>query len=288
MKKEQENDDKYLLELGDYLKAIGYQKATQRSILLGCKAYLDWLEKPIVKTTRSDIKAYHNYLENRPNKLFVGGLSSKMIRDYLWQISLLYKLLEQDNILLKNPMSGYPLPKVTNQSRPILNLSQIQQLYKVAENLKEIAVLHIYYGLGLRRSEGVALNLEAVDYKNGWLIVEKGKGGKGRSIPLTPRIQADLKAYVLQERPGNQERAFLLNQRQRRMSGASALRLLRKLLKRADLPKEIDLHSLRHSIATHLIHKGMPMEQVRDYLGHAHLESTQKYIHYDPRKLSKK
>lgn len=287
MKKE-EIEDKCLINLRDYLKALGYQKATQRGILLGCKAYLNWLKKPIDQTARADIKAYHQYLENRPNKLFVGGLSSKMIRDYLWQISLLYKLLQQDNILPKNPMSGYPLPKVTNQSRPLLDIAQIQQLYKVAETKKEVALLHLYYGLGLRRSEGVALNLEDVDYKNGWLIVEKGKGGKGRSIPLTPRIQADLKAYVLQERPSNQERAFLLNTKQRRMSGQSALRLLRKLLKRANLPKEIDLHGLRHSIATHLIHKGMPMEQVRDYLGHAHLESTQKYIHYDPRKLSKK
>ena len=82
-------------------------------------------------------------------------------------------------------------------------------------------------------------------------------------------------------------KAFLLNINHKRLRGASALLILKKLLKRAKITKKIDLHCLRHSIATHLIHKGMPLEQVRDYLGHSHLESTQKYIHYDPRKLSK-
>lgn len=272
--------------LSDYLRAIGYQKESQKTILRACLQYDNWLKKPLELSSRADIKSYHDYLDNRPNLRTQGGLSSKMIRDYLWAIALLFKLLEQQDLILKNPLSGYPLPKVRNEKREVLSLEEIYQLYAIIETLKEAVILHLFYGLGLRRSEGEALNLEDIDFKNNWLIVHKGKGGKGRNIPLTPSIKNDLKNYVLTERKKVQHPAFLLNRNHQRLRGASALLILKKLLHRAKIEKKIDLHCLRHSIATHLIHKGMPLEQVRDYLGHSHLESTQKYVHYDPTKLS--
>ena len=282
---------KILEEVALYLQAVGYQKGSQSGIKGGVKAFLFWLESKNIyqlqDITRSTIKAYQEYLENRPNKLFKGGLSSKMIRDYLWNVSLLLKLQEQQNRLDKNPMSGYVLPKVESEKRAILTPLEISQLYEVCSNLKERCILHIYYGLGLRRSEGEALNLKDIDYKNGWLFVRKGKGGKTRNIPLTAAIQSDLKDYVLNDRPRVQETALFLNTLNRRYRGASALKLVKKLIEKANIDKKIDLHCLRHSITTHLIQQGMPIEQVRDYLGHAHLESTQNYIHYDTKKLFK-
>ena len=278
---------KWEQDLTDYTKAVGYRKETQKALLYACRRFATWLKNPLENTTRADIKSYHEHLENRPSLRSTGGLSSKMIRDYLWAISVLFKLLEQQGEMIKNPMSGYPLPKVNNEKREVLELAEIHQLYEVTESLKEVAILHLFYGLGLRRSEGAALYLEDIDFKNNWLIVKKGKGGKGRNIPLTPRIKTDLKNYVLEERKNINNKAFLLNTKDRRLRGNSALLILKKLLKRTQITKKIDLHCLRHSIATHLIHKGMPLEQVRDYLGHSHLESTQKYVHYDPNKLLK-
>jgi integrase/recombinase XerD len=282
---------KILQEVALYLQAVGYQKGSQQGIKGGVKAFLFWLESKgifeLKDITRSTIKAYQEYLENRPNKLYKGGLSSKMIRDYLWNASLLLKLQEQQNRLDKNPMSGYVLPKVESEKRAILTPLEISQLYEACSSLKERCILHIYYGLGLRRSEGEALNLKDIDYKNGWLFVRKGKGGKSRNIPLTAAIQSDLKDYVLNHRPRVQETALFLNTLNRRYRGASALKLVKKLIEKANIDKKIDLHCLRHSITTHLIQQGMPIEQVRDYLGHAHLESTQNYIHYDTKKLFK-
>lgn len=272
-----------------YVQAVGYQKGSQYCLQLGVKQFFLWLENQGIYSLQiiklSTIKAYHQYLENRPNKQTCGGLSSKMIRDYLWTVSLLFKTLEQSGQLSYNPMSGYELPKVENQAREILSFVEISQLYEQCDNLKERCILHLYYGLGLRRSEGIGLNLSDLDYKNGWLYIQKGKGGKGRNMPLTPRIKQDFKNYLLLERPRVSQVALLLNRNQKRLSGQSALHLLRKLLKKAGITKRIDLHCLRHSIATHLINQGMPLEQVRNYLGHAHLESTQRYVHYDYQRL---
>jgi integrase/recombinase XerD len=291
MKNLSKNYQEILEEVALYLQAVGYQKGSQQGIKGGVKAFLFWLESKSIyqlqAIRRSTIKDYQEYLENRPNKVFKGGLSSKMIRDYLWSVSLLLKLQEQQNRLDKNPMSGYVLPKVESEKRAILTLLEITRLYEACSSLKERCILHVYYGLGLRRSEGEALNLKDIDYKNGWLFVRKGKGGKTRNIPLTAAIQSDLKDYVLNHRPRVHETALFLNTLHKRYRGASALKLVKKLIEKANIDKKIDLHCLRHSITTHLIQQGMPIEQVRDYLGHAHLESTQNYIHYDTKKLFK-
>lgn len=289
MEKINENYEAILQELGQYVQAVGYQINSQKGILRGAKEFVFWLQKKEImqleQVERQDIKQYQNYLETRQNKLFVGGLSSKMVRDYLWTASLLFKLLEQQGKLTHNPLSGYELPAVSSEKRAILSLAETQRLYHACTNLKERCILHIYYGLGLRRSEGEALNLLDVDYRNGWLFVRKGKGGQGRNMPLTPSIQEDFRNYILYERPPVPENALLLNKKLCRLQGASALIILKKLLRKANITKTIDLHCLRHSIATHLINQGMKMEQVREYLGHRHLESTQNYIRYDTKKI---
>ncbi len=282
---------KILEEVALYLQAVGYQKGSQQGIKGGIKAFLLWLESKNIyqlqDIRRSTIKDYQEYLENRPSQYQTGGLSSKMIRDYLHAVRLLLKLQEQQNRLEKNPMSGYVLPKAESEKRAILTPLEISQLYEACSSLKERCILHIYYGLGLRRSEGEALRLKDIDYKNGWLFVRKGKGGTSRNIPLTVAIQKDLKDYVLNHRPNVQESALFINAHLKPYRGASALRLVKKLIEKASIDKKIDLHCLRHSITTHLIQQGMPIEQVRDYLGHAHLESTQNYIHYDTKQLFK-
>ena len=273
-----------LQDLALYLKAVGYNPHYQHQIIRAVQRFFAWLIEQkiyeIEQVHRHHIKAWHEYLENRPNELFVGGLSDNTIRNYLHPLQLLFTSLQLQNQLLLNPMSGYKLPPCNYQEREILSLLEIEQVYSKCKSLKERCVLHIYYGLGLRRSEGQAINLGDVDYKNAWLYVPKGKGGKGRNMPLTKRIQQDFKTYILAERPRVQNSAFMLNKINKRMQGQSALRLLKKLLKRTNIDKRIDLHSLRHSIATHLIQQQMPIEQVRDYLGHRHLESTQRYVHY--------
>jgi integrase/recombinase XerD len=282
---------KLVVEMERYAQAMGYKDGTKKAIKWGLISFLEWLESKniyaIEKVNRGTIKRYHEYLKNRPNKMGSGGLSSSMIVEYLWTVRMLFKYQEQCEKIKKNPMSGYPSPKVENQKRMILNRSEIEQLYEVCETIKERIVLHLYYGLGLRRSEGVALNIKDIDFKNGWLYVLEGKGGKSRNVPLAKGIQSDFKQYLLGEERRLRSSALLLNKQQNRLQGYSALKILRKLLKRANLNEKIDLHCLRHSIATHLIKEEMPVEQVRVFLGHDHLETTQKYIHYEPTEVFK-
>jgi len=100
---------------------------------------------------------------------------------------------------------------------------------------------------------------------------------------MSHRVRKDLLNYLEKGRGSSLELALILNRNGLRMSGESFNRTLKKLIERTDIQKVITLHSLRHSIATHLLESNLSIEKVRDFLGHKHLESTQIYtrIHED-------
>ena len=128
-----------------------------------------------------------------------------------------------------------------------------------------------------------------IDFKEGFLYVRKGKGGKRRVIPLSNGVRKDFLNYYQNERGYHPDQsAFILNEKERRMKGNSYNQRLKRLVEKSGILKPITLHNLRHSIATHLLWEGLSLEQVRDFLGHAHLETTQIYTHYDSRNIFKK
>lgn len=170
----------------------------------------------------------------------------------------------------KSPERGYREP---------LTVAEIQQLFNVAVTCREHAMLHLFYSCGLRCSEAVWLRLSDVQFRHRLLYVRSGKGARRRVIPLTGRVADSLEQYVLQERGTARYTgsSFMLNRKGRAMTGKNYVSLLKSLLRRADMCKDISPHYLRHSIATHLLQNEMSMEYVRDFLGHQCLESTQIY-----------
>lgn len=278
MKKIEKKNRNYLLSFEQYIEIVGYRKKSQERYLSSIKRFTKWVNKDLKAVNLQEVQAYQKHLEQRPNERQGGGLKNSTIRSYLSPLVVFYNYLQQYEGLTINPTTVYQVPPEIPTEKVILHRLEIQQLYQACQQLKEHCTLHLYYGLGLRRSEGAAVQLADIDYQNGWLYVPKGKGGKGRKLPLTTRIATDFKHYVLHERQSNKQPYFLLNQSGNPLRGKSALNHLKQLLKRANINKPVHLHSLRHSIATHLIQAGLPLEQVSDYLGHGHLESTQRYV----------
>ncbi|MEO1076147.1 MAG: tyrosine-type recombinase/integrase, partial [Bacteroidota bacterium] len=172
--------------------------------------------------------------------------------------------------------------------------------------LRDRAMLAVYYGSGLRRTEGVRLDLADVltttsaggrvhPNRAAMLYVRHGKAApksgapRERYVPLAGGTARDLHAYLDEARSrllgGRDTTAFFVSQRGRRISGQGLLLRLQRLQARAarSTPslagKTIGLHTLRHSIATHLLEAGMPLEEIARFLGHRSLESTQRYTH---------
>jgi len=229
------------------------------------------------------VKSFLEFLQTRPLKLRSGALSEMMIAHYVYALKTFFTWLEVTEQIDYNPISGMKFKRPKQNIREPLTTEEIQHLFEAATTLKQQTILHLFYSCGLRRSEGEALNINDIHFKNQLLYVREGKGAKRRVIPMTAKVTAALENYYLNERTNSTSKkvkdteAFLLNNTGARMKGDQCNKLLQQIKEKAALQKEITLHHLRHSIATHLLQSGMSIEYVRDFLGHSFLETTQIY-----------
>jgi integrase/recombinase XerD len=288
-----------------YLERLGYSKSSQ-SMLPTCVAeFLSCLEEKgichLQEIEPKHIADHYEYLSQRPNKRKPGGLSSRMITHHIYAIRLFLNYQEQIGNIAENPISGLYFPHPESQQREILSIEEIKQLYEATETHRERAILGMFYGCGLRRNEGVELNVRDISFNSSLLYVRDGKGSKRRVIPINEKVKNDFKNYLYNERFSTEnactersrsETAFITNARGKRTSGNSYNEALKKILVRVGFPPTgereggFSLHNLRHSIATHLLENGLSVEYVRDFLGHKHLEATQIYTRISTKKLS--
>ena len=266
----------------NYLVQLGYGKNTVSMVVRCMEDFLDY--HPATDTedfTAGHIHQYYDYLQIRPHKHKGGGLSEQYINHHVYALRVFFNWLEATQGLTGNPMSVLRFKHPKGNPRQPLSQEEIKALFENAQSVKETALLHIFYSCGLRRSEAVDLEIKDIHFKTRILYVREGKGAKRRAVPMTERVSKDLESYYLQERI-TQVRvkdagAFMLGVTGRRMCADAYNKTLKILLERAGLSKEISLHYLRHSIATHLLESGLAIEYVRDFLGHRHLETTQIY-----------
>jgi len=270
-----------------WLKLLNYAENTVYNDTKKIKDFLDYLEATGIKTIQDienrHIKEYYEYLKIRPNKKRTGALSQNYIISNINAIKRFAKYLrdsEQENITVNIKPEKFKTEII------ILSKAEIQALYKATGNdilgYRDRAMLSIYYGCGLRRTEGTGLNLKDVLFKQSLLHVRKGKGNRERYVPMNEAVKNDLKTYFRTRnrlRKNTKEKALFLNVKGNRLNGSGTIIRLKLLIKKADLNKNIGLHALRHSIATHLLQSGMSMENVSRFLGHQSLESTQIYTH---------
>jgi integrase/recombinase XerC len=128
------------------------------------------------------------------------------------------------------------------------------------------------YGCGVRVSELVSLDIDDIDWSEGWMRV-RGKGKKERQVPVTERAAAVLRNYLAKRPTGPGENALFLNHHCGRLTDAS----VRKLVKRYSSDPTIHPHSFRHAYATHLLSAGADLRSIQELLGHARLSTTQRY-----------
>ena len=252
----------------------------------------------ITKVSSKEIEGHYRHLQERPSKKDGNSLSPKTIYAHMKSIQQLFTMLLSKNRIKTNPASAlkYPYPAKTTE-RIILDQEEIKQLYKTAENWQERALLSLAYGCGLRVSELVAINIDDIKLRQEILIVPRGKGNKRRVVPLSSGVVNDLTNYFFKERDKlatgrdyqKSEQAFMLHSRGGRMMKYTYNKNLKRIIDRTGnetiKSKNITIHNLRHSIATHLLEQGVKVEQVREFLGHSQLETTEIYTRVSRKQL---
>jgi site-specific recombinase XerD len=200
------------------------------------------------------------------------------------------KLLSRYLRETKRNAVGFNLQRLEERrSKPVwLTKEQMQKLYDAVPEsvlgIRDKAMLAVYYGCGLRLNEGVNLELSDIDVTAKVLHVRKGKCYKERFVPIAEKNLEEIKLYIDYARPqllqDNKSNALFIDANKGRPIRSESLYVrIKQLVKKAKIPGQAGTHTLRHSIATHLLQSGMKLEKIQQFLGHANLDSTQIYTH---------
>ncbi len=171
------------------------------------------------------------------------------------------------------------LPSLKQDTRlpVILNRGELKELFKAPSLLKHRIVLTLIYSAGLRGQEVINLKLSDIDFERKTIHIRQSKYKKDRIMPLSGFMAKGLRKYINAEHPYT----WLFNGKESdgRYSVRGLSWVMRETLKKTSVTKEVNLHSLRHTYATHLLEEGVNIVTLKELLGHADITTTMVYLH---------
>jgi site-specific recombinase XerD len=257
--------------------------AAYRGDLHGLQRFLEeeGLEATVEVLTPPLLRRYVSWLAS-------SGYSPATIARRLYAISSLCKYLTNYGYAEGNPCGQVVLPKKSRRMPAVLTLEEARRVLKVADDhacpwmgFRNRAIVAVLVFCGLRRQELIDVKISDIDLKSRWLKVRKGKGGKGRSIPLAPEA-ADAISDWLEFRPEVDHEYLLTGLGGRRLDKNGVVCVFRGIAKRAGVDRRgVSLHTLRHTFASLLLQEGADLVSIQELLGHSDLSTTAIYLHMD-------
>ena len=295
-----ENYTKIKSEYTIWLTTLGFSAGTVYDFKLRVRDIFEWLQQQNINhintITQKNILDYFTYLQTRQNKRKQGALSISHLNHNFCAIDKLLEFLHQmgntntptpTNFRLKvneeqriNNIKPFTKDEIKTLQANIYNTySNFTFKQKEAKHEQLKLIFTLYYGCGLRRSEGYKLTINDINFDKKTLFVKQGKNYKDRIIPMNDSVSKALQNYIYNFRN-------ILKLKHKRLFISTTDTLNKDLqhlhsitLNETIQSKKITLHILRHSIATNLLHNGMSIESIALFLGHSSLESTQIYTH---------
>jgi site-specific recombinase XerD len=248
-----------------------------------------------IKAYRSSIRAFARHIAPRHPR----EATKQEIREYLLhllhtkkhaassvnQVLNALRFLYVD--LYKKPfvLGEIPRPKKAKKLPKVLSEEEVQKLLEATSNIKHKVLLMLIYSAGLRVGEAVRLKPEDIDSKRMLIHIQKAKGQKDRYVQLASTTLELLRTYWREVRPklwlfpGQRDGGYL--------SERTAEEVFKQAMKRAGIEKDLSIHSLRHSFATHLLEAGTDIRYIQEILGHVNLKTTQIYTHVSKKNILK-
>ena len=284
----------------EWLETLGFAPSTVYDFPRFVTQFLQWLEqekniKHIKQLTQKHLTDYFHYIEHRPHRRIKNQTlsTSHLNRNFLAIDKFLECLHQMGNTSAPLPPK-YVLEHTRKKPLQVLTQEEIKQLYRAiphtfteftlaireARQMNLKLMLNLCYGCGLRRSEALNLKIKDVKLDTKIIHVRQGKNYKDRYVPMPPTIAKSIEHYIfIHRRHFNTKRPNYLYP----FKSQALTKALQFLVEQTTNPtlkaKKPTLHTLRHSIATHLLQQGMTIESISQFLGHSSLESTQIYTH---------
>ena len=239
--------------------------------------------KKISHIKYEDFQIYLSFLnKNNINTRSQSRVISSM-RSF-FKFLILEKIISQNPTdLLENPKTGKKLPEFLTIEEIDLMVNQIDRSKSDGE--RNLAILEVLYGCGLRVSELIQLKISEIYWKEGFIRII-GKGNKERLVPLGKTATKHLKIYLNEVRIHQKiDKEFIdhvfINKTGSKLSRIMIFKIIKKLTKQSGISKNVSPHTLRHSFATHLVEGGADLRAVQEMLGHESITTTEIYTHLD-------
>lgn len=266
-----------------------------------------------------DLVAFKKFVDHQTSKvagispLLVTQIDKRVIRNYLAHLSAsngakrtvlrrlsslrsFYKYLVKEKVVIANPLEEIESPKLEKTIPASLTYEQVERLFSQPDissylGFRDRCIMELFYSSGLRVSELAGLDREDLDSTHHRLRV-MGKGKKQRVVPITKNAADWLSRYLnhaerhldIEDHQAEKDpKAIFLNKWGSRITVRSIDRKFDEYLKASGLAGKITPHTIRHTIATHWLEKGMDLKTIQVLLGHSSLSTTTIYTHVSTR-----
>lgn len=254
------------------------------------------LERFVAYCTQQGIESWSS-VDGQHVRMFAAaefrrGASPRTIQRRLSALRSFFKYLVREAVLKANPAVQVQAPKSTKRLPQTIDADQMNRLlsFRSDESLdvRDKAIMELFYSSGLRLSELVGLNLADVDLADRTVRV-MGKGSKARIVPVGSHAIAALSRWIKERAAvaAVEELALFVGQTGTRLGPRAIQQRIARWAKRQGLGVHVHPHMFRHSFATHLLESSQDLRGVQELLGHANISTTQVYTHLDFQHLAK-
>lgn len=273
--------------LQDYLAYLQFERRlsprTLASYRRDIESYLDWCEQQQVgawmDASQQQIRRFSAHRHR-------AGISGTSLARQLSALRGMFRFLLREQRVHHNPVEGVRAPKSGQRLPAALDVDQVGRLMEIPGtdvlDLRDRALLELFYSSGLRLSELTALDIAQIRSSDDLLDVT-GKGAKTRRVPIGNKAIEAIEAW-LEVRPQlarEDEVALFVSQRGSRLSPRAIEQRIGLRAQQQGMPRHVHPHMLRHSFATHLLESSGELRAVQELLGHADISTTQVYTHLD-------
>jgi integrase/recombinase XerD len=281
----------------DHLIA-SYAAKTAKNVMRGAHLFLAWLAQrgmTVVDVRTTDIEAYQAHLcALRQKDDTPYSIAEQTHR--IATVKKLFRFLCRRGYVLSDPSGPVRYPRAEKRlPRSVLTRTEARRLVEAVSEetplaLRDRAILEVLYGTGIRENELAQLTCHDVDVEDRILRVVLGKGSKDRNVPLTRAAAQAVERYLLEGRPrirgAMKSRWLFLAERGGRTYPSLLNQIVQDAARTVGIDKHVTCHTLRHSIATHLLKGGADIRYIQVLLGHACLASTERYTRVEISDLS--
>jgi len=251
-----------------------YSSKTLKSYVYYNRELIDFAGKSPSEITNEDIKNFLVYLTETKNA------ATATINQAINALKFYY-----GGILKKKFIYEIVRPKKDKKLPVILSKEEIAKIINSVDNLKHKTILMTVYSAGLRVSEVVKLRPEDIDSKRMLIFIKGSKGRKDRYTLLSETALKVLQQYLQAYKP--KKWLFEGASGEKYLSTRTVQAIFEHAKERSGIKKEVSIHSLRHSFATHLLEGGTDLRYIQEILGHAHSKTTEIYTHVSTKNIGK-